>query len=175
MKYLIRLLCVSVILGAGSVAFAHGTSLKVDKKTATPGETVTVKGEGIGSNAAITLTLQGVTQDYSLGEAQGNEHGVFEKQVVIPGDVRLGNYTVVASEGSSKATTKLAVMAAGHDSESMPGMDKSEHGKADMHEANAGPMEIERSTTTAERVAAWAMVLASTVLGVGLLFREKRE
>lgn len=174
MKYLIRLLSLSMILWAGSEAFAHGTSLKVDKKTAAPGETVTVKGEGIGSNAAITIILQGVAQDYSLGEAQGNEHGVFEKQVALPGDVRPGNYTVIAAAGGSKAAAKLAVTT-GHDSESMPGMEKSGHGEAGMDEADAGPMEIERSATTAEKVVAWAMVLASAMLGVGLLFREKQE
>ena len=184
MKYLIRLLSLSVILWAGSLVFAHGTSLKLDKKSAAPGETITVKGEGIGSNATITITLQGVTQDYSLGGAQGNEHGVFETQVVLPGDVRPGNYTVVAAAGSSKATTKLAVAQSarqgsssqeGHGGGAMPGMAKSEHGEAGMGEANPEPMEIQRSVTTAEKVVAWAMVLASAVLGVGLLFREKRE
>jgi hypothetical protein len=198
MKYLIRLLTFGVILWAGGSAFAHGTSLKLDKKTAAPGETITIKGEGVGSNNAITLTLQGVVQDYSLGEAQGNEHGVFEKQVVLPGDVRPGNYTVVAAAGPSKATTKLAVTQlaregsssqegaasgsqqhpseqAGHGGSSMQGMQQPEHGGAGMEEANPEPMEIERSVTTAEKLVAWAMVLASAVLGVGLLFREKRE
>jgi len=36
-------------------------------------------------------------------------------------------------------------------------------------------MEIERSATTAEKFLAWAMVLFSGVLGVGLLIRERRD
>ncbi len=198
MKYLIRLLGLGVILLAYVPAFAHGTSLKVDKRAVAGGETVTVKGEGVGSNVAITLTLQGVIRDYSLGEAQGNEHGVFEKQIVLPGDVLPGNYTLVASAGSSKATTRLVVSEAtgegpgpqagaasegqqhqagqaGHGDAGTPNMDKAEHGEAGMSEANPEPMEIERSVTTAEKVVAWAMVLASGVLGAGLLFGERRE
>jgi len=42
-------------------------------------------------------------------------------------------------------------------------------------EAKAEPMETERSVTTAEKVVAWAMVLFSGVLGVGLLIRERRD
>ena len=194
-KHITRSLSLVVVLLLSSLAFAHGTSLKIDKKAAAPGETITVKGEGIGSNAAITLTLQGMRQDYSLGDAQGNEHGVFEKEVTLPGDVQPGTYTLVAAAGNAKATAKLVVSEsaaqestshkdaasgdreshpAGHEDKAMTGSEMPGHKEMGGQEAKAEPMEIERSATTAEKVVAWAMVLVSGVLGVGLLIREKR-
>ena len=198
-KYITQLLSLVAVFLLSSLAFAHGTSLKIDKKAAAPGETITVKGEGIGSNAAITLTLQGMRQDYSLGDAQGNEHGVFEKQVALPGDVQPGTYMLVAAAGNAKATAKLVVSESaaqesnsqkdaasgdrekhtegqpGHGDEAMTGSEMAGHKEMGAQEAKAEPMEIERSATTAEKVLAWAMVLFSGVLGVGLLIRERRD
>lgn len=197
-KHITRSFSLVVVLLASSLAFAHGTSLKIDKKAAAPGETITLKGEGIGSSAAITITLQGMRQDYSLGDAQGNEHGVFEKQVALPGDVQPGTYTLVAAAGNAKATARLVVSESaaqesnsqkdaasgdpekhlggqpGHGDKAMTGSGMAGHKGMGGQEAKAEPMEIVRSATTAEKVVAWAMVLFSGVLGVGLLIREKR-
>lgn len=175
-----------IVLLAGSWAYGHGTSVKTDKKTAAPGETVTVKGQGIGSGAEITLTLQGTMQDHSLGTAQGDEHGMFEKQVAIPSDVQAGSYTLVAAAGSHRATARLVIQESGgggkhpagqpgHGDPEKSAAEKSKHSEAEMQEARADNMEFERSITTVEKAAAWAMVLISGLLGAGLLIRERRQ
>lgn len=197
-KYITQSLSLAFMLLTSSLAFAHGTSLKIDKTAAAPGESIIVKGEGIGSNAAISLTLRGMRQDYSLGDAQGNEHGVFEKQVAIPGDVQPGTYTLVAAAGNAEATARLMVSESaaqestsqedaasgdpekhpagqpGHGDKTMTGSEMAGNKEMSGQEAKAEPMEIDRSATTAEKLVAWAMVLFSGVLGVGLLIREKR-
>lgn len=198
-KYIVLLLSLVVVVLANSLAYAHGTSIKIDKKAAAPGETITLKGEGVGSNSVVTLTLQGVRRDYPLGEVQGNEHGVFEKQAALPDDIQPGTYTLVAAAGNAKATTRLVVSESAaqepvsqkdvdsEGSESHParqpkhsdapttGSEMAGHKGMGGQEARSEPMEIGRSATTAERIVAWAMVLVSGVLGIGLLIRESRD
>ena len=180
MRLTIRLVAVALLFVAGSLpAFGHGTSLKIDKASAAPGEVITLKGEGISENGEIKLTLTGI-QDYSLGTAQGDEHGRFEKQITLPGDIRPGNYTLLA-EGKGKASAKLRIIAttsqsagtqalppasADHPS-AMPGME--------MGHAQAGPMEVERPRGAAETALRWGIVLASVIFGLALRRGWKRK
>ena len=173
MKPMIRLVAVALLMAHGSIpVFAHGTSLKIDKASAAPGEVITLKGEGISENGEIKLTLTGI-QDYSLGTAQGDEHGRFEKQITLPGDIRPGSYTLLA-EGKGKASAKLRVVGATAQSgatqalppasadhpSAMPGME--------MEQAQAGPMEVQRPGGTAETALRWGIVLASVIFGLAL-------
>lgn len=173
MKLTIRLVAVALLFLAGSLpAFGHGTSLKIDKASAAPGEVITLKGEGISENGEIKLTLTGI-QDYSLGTAQGDEHGRFEKQITLPGDIRPGNYTLLA-EGKGKASAKLRIVGAASQSaatqalpaasedhpSSMPGME--------MDQAQAGPMEVQRPRGATEMGLRWGIILASVILGLAL-------
>ena len=191
MRHAIRLLgLTTLLLTVGTIsAFAHGTSLKVDKATAAPGETITLKGEGI-TGGEIKLTLSGV-QDYPLGTAKGDEHGRFEARVTLPADVRPGDYMVIAESGK-RATAKLkvregapAAAAAGQDHTALPpasrehqggmkgagGMEGME-GMGEKH-AEAGPMEVQRPGGAGEAAARWGIILGSVALGV-LLRRGKR-
>ena len=60
-----RLVAAVLLLAAGSIpVFPHGTSLKIDKASAAPGEVITLRGEGISENGEIKLTLTGI-QDTS--------------------------------------------------------------------------------------------------------------
>ena len=174
-----RIVAVALLVLLGSVpVFSHGTSLKIDKDSASPGDVITLKGEGISENGEIKLTLTGI-QDYSLGTAQGDEHGRFEKQITLPGNIRPGNYTLLA-EGKGKASAKLRIVgttsqsgatqvlppaSADHPS-GMPGME--------MH-AQAGPMEVERPGGKGEAVLPWGIVLASLIFGFALRRGWKRN
>lgn len=180
MRHAIRLLgLTTLLLTVGTVsAFAHGTSLKVDKATAAPGETITLKGEGL-TGGEIKLILSGV-QDYPLGGVKGDEHGRFEARVTLPADVRPGDYMVIAESGK-RATAKLkvregapAAAAAGQDHTALPPASR-EHqegmkgmgGMEAMEEkhAEAGPMEVQRPGGAGEAAARWGIILGSVVLG----------
>ncbi len=60
MKNLNNLVGLVVFFTIASGAYAHGPSLKIDKRTAAPGEAINVIGEGITPNGKIELTLQGI-------------------------------------------------------------------------------------------------------------------
>ena len=169
----IRLIGLALLLAVGSIpAFGHGTSLKTDKASAAPGEAITLKGEGISQNGEIKLTLTGI-QDYSLGTAQGDEHGRFEKRITLPGDIRPGNYTLLA-EGTGKASAQLRIVGATSQSAAtqalppasadhpsgMPGME--------MEHAQAGSMEVQRRGGATETALRWGLVLASLLVGLAL-------
>ena len=183
----ILLLGLLALLPAGAVpAFAHGTSLKVDKATAAPGETITLKGEGVTGAGEIRLSLSGV-QDYQLGTAKGNEHGQFEARVTLPADVRPGDYLVVA-ENEKRATAKLKVAAGaaqaagGQDHTALPPASLEHQGMGDMKgmgetgekHAEAGPMEVQRPTGAGETAARVGVVLLSLVAGVALRRGRRR-
>ena len=173
MKLTLKLAALTFLMILGSIpTFAHGTSLKIDKASAAPGEAITLKGEGISANGEIKLTLTGI-QDYALGTAQGDEHGRFEKQITLPGDIRPGSYTLLA-EGTGKASAKIRIVSATTQSgvtqalppasadhpSGMPGME--------MEHAQPGPMEVQRPGGAAETGLRWGIVLASVIFGLAL-------
>ena len=176
---LIGLMIVSIVLNAAST-FAHGTSLKLDKTTAVPGQELVLKGEGISSNGPIKIILQGV-KDYELGSAQGDQHGRFEKQVMLPGDVPTGDYLVIA-EGQNKATAKLKIVAgtppaSGTEKSTLPAgsMEHEQGGMEGMDHAKAGPMEVERRSGNGETVARWGLILVSLILGLTIHGVKRRR
>ena len=169
-----------LIAVSAASTFAHGTSLKLDKTTAVPGQEVVLKGEGISPNGPIKIVLQGV-RDYELGSAQGDQHGRFEKQVMLPGDIPPGDYLVIA-EGQNKATAKLKIVAgtppaSGEAKSTLPAgsMEHEQGGMEGMDHAKAGPMEVERRTGNGETVARWGLVLVSLILGFTIHGMKRRR
>lgn len=181
MRHKIRLLDTSALLLAVSVTvLADGASLKIDKSTAAPGDVIVVQGAGISENGEIKLILSGI-QDYDLGTVQGGEHGRFEKQIKLPGDIHPGNYMLIA-EGQTRASAKLQIVAATHEGmapnqpllppasqqhEGMPGMEE--------NHAQAGPIEVQRPPGIAEKALRWGIVLAAVVLGLSLRRGRRRR
>ena len=160
------------------VVHAHGTSVKLDKQSAAPGETITVKGEGISSNGEIKLSLRGM-QDYTLGTARGDEHGRFEQKVTVPADIQPGDYSFLA-EGEKTASARLKIVAGqGGDMGDMklpPASQEHEEGMPGMEmvsNAKPGPMEVQRPGGR-EAIARWAIVLLSLLAGVVLRRSGKR-
>ena len=177
------LLALVIVLLAGSGVHAHGPSLKVDKTAAAPGEAITAKGEGITRNGMIELTLQGILQDYSLGEAHGDEHGRFEQRITLPSDLQPGDYTLIAA-GERKATTKLHIQiqtappqgevaeGQGHEEHEQGRHERAEHEGTETHgesHARADAMEIHRLNNTLGTTLAWAIVFGSALIGLALL------
>ena len=180
MRYLNNSIATFVLLLLGTVVVqAHGTSVKLDKQSAAPGETITVKGEGISSNGDIKLLLRGM-QDYALGTARGDEHGRFEQKITLPAEIHPGDYSFVA-EGEKTASARLKIVAgqgahmgemklppaSQEHEQSMPGMEM-------VSDAKPGPMEVQRPAGGREALARWAIVLVSLLAGVGLRRVGKR-
>lgn len=173
-------LLILLIVVSAPPSFAHGTSLKLDKATAVPGQELVLKGEGISSNGPIKIMLQGV-RDYELGSAQGDQHGRFEKHLMLPGDIPPGDYLVIA-EGQNKATAKLKIVAgtqpaSGTEKSTLPAgsMEHEQGGMEGMDHAKAGPMEVERRTGNGETVARWGLILVSLILGFTIHGMKRRR
>ena len=181
MRYLnLSIAIVVLLLLTAVVAQAHGTSVKLDKQSAAPGETVMVKGEGISANGEIKLSLRGM-QDYELGTVRGDEHGRFEQKITLPTEIHAGDYSVVA-EGEKTASARLKIVASqgGHMGEMQlpPASQEHERGMPGMMEkvsdAKPGPMEVERPGGGREALARWAIVLVSLLAGLGLRRSRRR-
>ncbi|MFQ5928393.1 MAG: hypothetical protein ACE5MK_01750 [Acidobacteriota bacterium] len=166
----------------GSSLYAHGPKLEIDKTAAAPGEVITVKGEGISRNGAIELTLQGIFQDYSLVETQGDEHGRFEERITLPADIQPGNYTLIAA-GEGKATAKLQIQRVQETGSSHKMAEREGHEEHGQHEgtetseephARAHAMEIHRLNNTLGTTLAWAIVFGSALIGLALLVSGRK-
>lgn len=173
-------LLILLIVVSAPPCFAHGTSLKLDKATAVPGQELVLKGEGISSNGPIKIMLQGV-RDYELGSTEGDQHGRFEKQLMLPGDIPPGDYLVIA-EGQNKATAKLKIVAgtppaSGTEKSTLPAgsMEHEQGGMEGMDHAKAGPMEVQRRSGNGETVARWGLILVSLILGLTIHGMKRRR
>jgi hypothetical protein len=110
-----------------------------------------------------------------LGTAQGDEHGRFEKQITLSGEIRPGNYTLLA-EGTGKASAKLRFVSSMSESSgaTRPGLPpaSTDHSSGmpgmEMNQAQAGPMEVQRPGGAAETALRWGLVLASVIVGLAL-------
>ncbi len=170
------------------VAHAHGPLLRIDKRTATVGDVITINGEGLSDGGEVHLILQGIFQDFTVGVVSAtDDHGRFEKQVTLSTDLRPGEYTLVAS-GTETATTRLTIAAAEvvveTDAvetirpersltlgESDEGSELVEMG----HEtANAEAMDLDRSKTGLELGITWGFVFLIAITGFVFLMPNSR-
>lgn len=177
--FLILLLTVWALPVAG-----HGTSLSLNKKQAGPGDTIVAKGAGLGKNAAITITLEGILNTYPLGEARGNDHGEFEMEIVIPADLKPGSYTVKAQAGDDSASAPLKIVrgvsataeerqnAAPHEEET-PAEHEMDAGEgSEEHATLTEPLQLNRSSSGSETAAVWGLILVSVLAGSLLWFKN---
>lgn len=100
-------------LSIAGVALAHGESVTVQPTTAKPGDTVTVKGEDLGSSRSVEIKLTGTGVDVMLGSAQTDDAGAFAGKYTLPADLRAGQYMIgTKGEDGDDVTADLAVTAA---------------------------------------------------------------
>ena len=88
-------ICALVVAQAG---FAHGTEprLDVSAERASLGAPLTVQGYDFAYEDAVELMLIGSDEDWSIGTATADVEGSFTHTVVLPDDMREGEYTVSA-------------------------------------------------------------------------------
>ncbi len=179
-----RILFLSLVLGLSTLsATGHEASLSLSRNQVQPGDGIEVRGAGLGENALIILTLEGVLNTYPLGEARGNAHGEFHAEVVIPAELKPGGYTVKARVGTTAASAPLRVAKGGSPlgDEEKPGTALQEQestrpvhgaeGEAQEH-ASLEPLQLDRSWSTSETTAAWGLMLVAALIGSLLWFKR---
>ena len=130
MKYM-TVIVMALLLSAlytfgGGVALAHGDKgVTVQPLTPKPGEVITVKGEGLGTEGAkseVEVRIIGMGVDIDLGEAEAGDDGDFTAQFRVPADMKPGSYQLQA-KGAETATTEITVVAAaGAENTAQPAM-----------------------------------------------------
>lgn len=179
-----RIIFLSLVLAVWTLpAAAHGTSLSLRPSQVQPGDRLAVEGAGLGENPVIQLTLEGALNTYPLGEAQGNAHGEFQAEVLIPAEVKPGSYTVVAQAGTTTVSAPLRVAKRDvlrGDAEK-PGTTLqeqestgAEHGAKERSEEHASlePLQLDRSWSPSETTTAWGLILLAALVG-GLLWFKR--
>ena len=154
-------------------AMGHGKSLSVDPGQVRPGEQVAIKGAGLGHSETIKLTLEGALNTYPLGEVQGDAHGGFQIEAVVPKDVKPGSYTVKAQAGSSSASAALKVLELAAPIVPIThqhggGAPHGEKAKMETH-ASLTPLQLRHTRSTGETATIWGLILLAA-LGGGLLW-----
>jgi len=158
-----------------SPAGAHPeATLESDRSTVAAGGSIALHGSEFGGVGTYALSLQGVLNEYALGEATSDGEGRFQLTITVPVDVRPGSYQVVAlaSDGDVAARLDLLVSAAA----AMP-MDADEH--ADMggaampaQAATAEEIQIERDRSGIEWAAIGLVIGVAGGLGIGMRRRQ---
>jgi len=144
------------------------------------GGTVTVRGEKLPKSSELKLELRGVLDNFPVGSVKTDTGGAFVLPLTVPQSVPAGPYTlvVIASDGDVTARADLVVSAAASATAQaggaaapgsmadMPGM----AGMSDEH-ATAEPMSIAHTTTAAEWVVIWGIIVVSLIAGLTLVRR----
>lgn len=157
-------------------AAAHGeATLKSPVESVAAGASLTLDGDDFEPSEANRLILRGALQDYELGTASASADSTFTVQVVVPGDVRPGQYRVVAvaPDGDEVATLDMMVTAAspagGEGREhAEPAPAGAAHASA---EARADDIVVERNRSGVEWGVIGLFIGLAGGLGVGLLAR----
>ncbi len=146
------------------------------------GGSVEVRGEKLPKSSALNLELRGVLDNFPVGTVHTDTAGAFQMSLTVPKNVPAGPYTlvVIASDGDVTAradlvvggTTTAASTAAGAGKDSgmagMPGM-----GGGSDERANPAAMPVTHTTTAAEWVVIWGLILACVIAGLALVMRSR--
>ena len=161
---LAAVLAIALVPVLGGTALAHG-----DKEvTVTPlgpraGETITVKGGGLGENRDIEIRLIGQGVDIGLGEVQAEDDGDFSDQFQVPAQVKSGIYLIRAvGEDTVETQVTIAPSAAGTSAQG-----------AITQPSTAGVMALEGTDTARQRPFGEAAILVAifgAIAALGLLF-----
>ena len=110
---LVAVFGLGTLMALGSTAaLAHGESVTVEPESAKPGDTITVKGAGLGATKEVEVRLVSTTADIDLGEVETDADGAFTAQFKLPAGLAPGSYQLRAI-GEESATADFRVLVAG--------------------------------------------------------------
>jgi hypothetical protein len=170
----------ALVLTPTTHAFGHETgAIHLAANHIPVGGDIELRGEKLPKSEKLKLELRGILDTYPVGEVRTDTGGAFQGKFALPSGVPAATYTLVAiaSDGDVTARADLTVVAGAAvstavstttpaaGSSSMPGM------PGMSSEASAAPMQIPSTTTTAQWVVIYAIILLSLASGVFLLRR----
>lgn len=162
-------LAIPLMLAIGGVAvwqieaaLAHGNpEIKVEPNPAPFGGEVTIEGEEFDEDLQISLVLEGISGEVSLGTATTDSEGKFSLTVTLPAAVTAGGYQIKAVGPDEVATADLRV-----------GTSEGGTSPSAEHEASVG---FRRVDSAGEVAGLAALAAVMTVLGVLLVRLPGRE
>lgn len=128
-----------VALTAGAVWADGGKAVSVKPLTPKVGDTITVQGEGLGSNSEAEVLLIGGGTEVDLGEVQTDEDGHVTTEFDLPKDLEAGTYELTAT-GEEEATTQVTIAESAEGqatTEAEEGAEDAEEGAEDGHDEDA--------------------------------------
>jgi hypothetical protein len=146
------------------------------------GGSVDVRGEKLPKSSALNLELRGVLDNYPVGTVHTDTAGAFQMTLGVPQNVPAGPYTLVAIASDGDVTARADLVVGGTPTAAAsPGGVMKDSGMAGMpgmggtsdERANPAPMPIAHTTTPAEWVVIWLLILASLAAGATLVARSK--
>ena len=160
------------ILGAlavwPAVAAAHGKGvLKLANRRLVAGDTLRLTGEKFPKASTLTLLLAGAGGRTRLAEVRTDTNGAFRSTALVPADLPVGSYRLVAlaSDGDEVGALDVEVVpAAAHEHEMMEHAD-------DASEPSAQPLALDRARSPWVTGAAVGVIAAALVVG-GVLLRR---
>lgn len=159
---------VAVLAVWPAVAAAHGKGvLKVANRRLVAGDTMWIAGEKFSKAATLRLVLTGAGGRTRLGDVRTDSTGVFRTTLVVPVDMPLGSYRLVAlaSDGDEVGALDVEVIPAATVQQAMMG-----HADG-ASEPSAQPLALERARSPWVRGVALVTIAAALLVG-GLLLRR---
>ena len=158
----VALLAVSAVIAGATTAGAHGNpTVGVEPNPVAFGGEVTIEGEEFEEETAVSLVLEGVLGEISLGTATTDSEGTFSLTVTLPSSAAPGSYRIraVGPEDVAVADVRIQEGAGGA-------------APAAEHEAGVGFHGLD----SAAEIAGFAALAAVLVLaGVALLWSPWKE
>ena len=161
----LALLAVSAVLVAGTrIAGAHGNpTVRVDPNPVAFGGEVTIEGEEFEEETEVSLVLEGVLGEISLGTVTTDSEGMFSLTVTLPSTAAPGSYRIRAVAPEDVAVVDVRIQ-------------EGEGGAAPAAEHEAG-VGFHRLDSALEMAGFGALAGALVVIGAVLLWlpRESRH
>jgi hypothetical protein len=174
---------IAVVLTPTTHALGHETgAIHLASNHVPVGGEIDLRGEKLPKTQTLKLELRGILDTYPVGEVKTDTGGAFHSTFTLPSAAHAASYTLVAiaSDGDVTARADLTITAATSASTTastaasstmpgmagMPGMEA-----ANGEHANAAPMTIPSTTTSAQWVVIYALIGLSLLSGAFLLRR----
>lgn len=141
---------------------AHGgAEIAVEPSTVPAGGTITLTGEGLGAGETFDVHLEGLSGTIELGEFTADAEGRVVTRFALPADLEPGSYVVEAvAEDGEAVTAELQVVASEAPAAAVE------------RQTTAATMELDRSRTWGEWLAAGLVIVLSLAGGGYVLLRS---
>lgn len=171
-RTLVRMAAVLLLATPGTLHAHEGGVLKVATRSVGAGDSLAVTGEKLSKNSAVKLTLIGVDGRRVLLDIRADAKGGFAANVLIPSDVGVGAYRLVAVAADGDEISGVDLMITGMPTQGHEGM--SHDAEDGMAMPSAEPLALVRARSGWVSGGAATLALASLALSIFLLKRPRQ-